>query len=232
LQELENLLREIEHSIQITHHIDWKFKEDVGIRLVQLGIYFGDIFRRELGGNWVFDPELGKEKETVDSTFLIVGKKLVDPFDVFFARIFKGQDWGVIDYFENMARQINPSFSLGQKLIVDLHWNCPACRARNIVKTKIALQLSVTCSSCHREFLYVSGEVILSHRLITKYFLSECYCDWTLRLQQIGDTKEIHFTLRSNEYIITEGDYIVAFIKQNKVIYLENKATNTYVYPE
>jgi hypothetical protein len=232
LQKLEDKLKRNEKLLR-NNPVNAKLREDVAIELIFLGIYFGEIYRKEIGGNWVFDPAMAKEQGTINETFLLLNKKLVDPFEPFFGRAFQGEDWGVIEYFQSMAEQATPGYSVYKKLSVSRIWMCPACKTQNTTKTKIRLQLNVTCRRCNQSFLYISGEVILAHCIITKYPLGE-YCDWTLRLSLFHeDMKEIHFTLRSHEYVIAEGDYVIAFLNHNdKVVYLDNKATNTYVIPD
>lgn len=232
LQKLEDILKRNERLLR-NNPENAKLREDAAIELIFLGIYFGEIYRKEIGGNWVFDPALAKEQETINETFLLLNKKLIDPFRPFFDRAFFGGDWGIVEYFQSIAEQTKPSYSVYKKLSVSRIWMCPSCKAQNTTHTKVMLQVNVTCGRCNQSFLYISGEVILAHCIITKYPLGE-YCDWTLRLSLFhDDMKEIHFTLRSHEYIIAEGDYVIAFLNHNnKVVYLDNKATNTYVIPD
>ena len=232
LQKLEDILRRNEQSLR-NNPTNTKLRDEVTTELIFLGIYFGEIYRKEIGGNWVFDPAMSKELETINETFLLIHqKKLVDPFLPFFGRAFRGEVWGITEYFQSMAKQINPSYSVFQKISVNRIWICPACKAENTTQTKIVLEVKVTCGRCNKSFLLVSGEVILVQCIITKYPLGE-YCDWTLRLSLLHEgMKEIHFTLRFHGYTIAKGDYVVAFLNlNNKVMYLENKTTNSSVIP-
>ena len=232
LQKLDDILKRNEQLLR-NNPSDAKLRDVVAIETIFLGIYFGEIYRKEIGGNWVFDPEIAKEQGTVNETFLLLHKKLIDPFYPFFSRAFSGEDWGIVEYFQSMAEQTKPGYSVYKKLSVSRVWMCPTCKAENVTQTKFMLEVNVTCKKCNKSFIYVSGEVILAHCVITRYPLGE-YCDWTLRLSLFHeDMKEIHFTLRSHEYTIVEGDYVIAFLNyNNKVVYLDNKATNTYVIPD
>jgi hypothetical protein len=232
LQMLENILKHKENLVKNNPTNDAELRENITMELIFLGIYFGEIFRKEIGGDWFFDPQIAKEQGATNDTFLLLNKMLFDPFEPFFGRVFFGKKYGVVEYFQNMAEQIEPGYSVIRKLSVNRSWICPVCREENITLTKVVLRANVTCKKCNRLFLYVSGEVILARCVITKYPLGE-YCDWSLRLKLFDDDMtEINFTLRSHEFTIAQGDYVVAFINQkNKVVYLENKTTNTGAIP-
>jgi hypothetical protein len=232
LQKLDDILKKNEQLLR-NNPSNAKLREEIAVELIFLGIYFGEIYRKEIGGNWVFDPEIAKEHGTINETFLLRNKNLIDPFKPFFGRAFWGEDWGIVEYFQSMAEQAKPGYSVYKGLSVNRVWMCPSCKAENTTQTNVMLEANVICKKCNKSFLYISGEVILAHCIIKRYPLGE-YCDWTLRLSVFHeDMKEIRFTLRSHEYTIVEGDYILAFLNnKNKVLYLENKATNTFVIPE
>lgn len=132
--------------------------------------------------------------------------------------------------------QIQYEFNDEAAPIQNLAWICPKCRSHNHSPISLHSPLAVTCPVCSCQFTGASGYVEWA-QIITSWQYDDIFLDCIIRLTQHSSLPaQFSFTLRTPDYAIVEGDYLVVLSRVPKpgkagVDYLDNKTSGLVIFP-
>jgi transposase-like protein len=203
--------------------------------ITYMSLHFGEIVRRNIGGEWKTDEELHKRFDTTDERFLMIKDVVIDPFDPFWT-LFDDEILTSTSAFSQLAKDFGKPDLVMDVKKSDLAWICPKCRAKNMTSLQLRTTKSIRCQNCRDTFSCATGEVSWARCNVDRHFLDK-WLDWVVRLQQDEvNFVEFAFTLRNPDFSIAQGDFLVILVQQGglgkeKVVCVENKSSGNIIMP-
>lgn len=118
----------------------------------------------------------------------------------------------------------------------NLAWICPDCNSRNITPTPLRSRTTLRCQRCAKEYECINGEAVWGQCDVDRAVWSQ-WLNWIVRLGQAdGSVVEVGFTLRTRDFTIAGGDFLVVLMKRTwsgkgKVVQIDNKTTGYIIKP-